>query len=482
LRELRRDVAAAAGKAAILVLSRLPLLFFLALQLHLLAKALLWAADNLGGFDTALLNVQLALFENPVYTTALFMLCWLLLAPFFEASNFLLHTDVRTRQEGLDLQYRVQRAFGGSSPETRPFGSGVSLRSLTVAALFFLLGGMARADEAQRETIHAIRGEIETIHAEIQKAEPYPGGQRWQARLRGLQAKLSRLDDGNPRRFRWFEQAITDFADRKKDDALRTLDELQRRLLLLEESLTPPRQPAAEARAKHAPEDIKSMLRRSEGRKVERDQPRQRIEEDRPEIRREEGHEKKRQGEAPHAGGGRGTPESVPTASSNGFSILGWLLLGGLASVVVVVAIILYLASPRSPRTLKAETITGTDMQTPEDDARQVLEQSPAALWRQADTLAGDGHFRDAVRILYFAVLALLHGQRLIRFEPTRTNGEYVRQVRLSERTPPELHLLFEQLTHLFETAWYGDRSCESSDYRSCRTLANEMQQAAGTV
>jgi hypothetical protein len=481
LSELRRDIAAAAGKAAALVLSRLPLLFFLALQLHLLAKVLFWVADTLCGFDTTLIEVQLALFENPVYTTALFMLSWLLLAPFFEAGNFLLHTDVRTRQEGLDLQYRVQRAFGGTSPQPRMPVREV-VRSLTVAALFFLLGAIARADQVQWDTIHAVRGEIETIHAEIHKAEPYPGGQRWQARLRTLHTKLSRLDGGDPRRFRWFESAIADFADRKKEDALRILDDLQRRLALLEDSLTSPHQPEAQAREKHSPEDIKSLLRGSEGRKVERNQPRQRVEQERPEIRREEDDEKNRQGEAPGAGGGRSTPVSVPASSSGGLSFLGWLLLGGLGLAVVVLAVILYLTSPRSPRAPKPESVAGTDMPSSQNDARQVLEQSPAALWRQADTLADEGRFRDAVRGLYLGVLALLHRQRLIRFEPTRTNGEYVRQVRLSEQAPSELHPLFEQLTLQFETAWYGERPCESGDYRTCRTLADEIQLVAVRV
>jgi|SRR5579884_1526668 len=481
LSELRRDIAAAPGKTAVLVFSRVPLLFFLALQLHLLAKVLLWVADTLCGFDTTLLEVQLALFENPVYTTALFMLSWLLLTPFFEASNFLLHTDVRTRQEGLDLQFRVQRAFGGIA-EPRLLGSGAKYRSLTVAALFILLGGMARADQVQWDTIHATRSEIETIRTEIQKAEPYPGGQRWQARLRTLHTKLLRLDGGDPRRFRWFESGLADFADRKKEDALRVLDDLQRRLALLEDSLTSPHPPEAQAREKHSPEDIKSLVRGSEGRKVERNQPRQRVEEERPEVRREEEHEKNRQGEAPGAGGGRGTPVSVPAAHSDGLSSLGWLLLGGLGLAVVALAVVLYLTSPRSPRAPKPESVTGTGMPSSESDARQVLEQSPAALWRQADTLAGEGRFRDAVRVLYLAVLALLHRQRLIRFEPTRTNGEYVRQVRLSEQAPPELHPLFEQLTHPFETAWYGERPCESDDYRACRALAEEMRQAAVRV
>jgi hypothetical protein len=480
LGELRRDVAAAPGKAAVLVLSRLPLLFLLALQLHLLAKILLWAADNLGGFDTTLLDVQLVLFENPVYTLALFLLSWLLLAPFFEAGNFLLHTDIRTRQEGLDLQYRVQRAFGGRSAEPRPLASGL-LRSLTLAALI-VLGGMARAQETPRETIHAIRGEIDTIHAEIEKAEPYPGGQRWQARLRSLQTKLTRIGGGDPRRFRWFEQEVDVFADRKKEDAMHILDDIRRCLSLLEESLTEPAQPAEQAKEKHSPEDIKSLLRGSEGRKVERNPPRQHVEEDRPEVRREKDRGQQRHGEAPQAGGGKEVPVSEPGASGGGLSFLGWLLLGGLALAVVVVGLFLYLTSPRSPRTPKMETVTGTNDSRPENDARQVLEQAPAALWRQADTLAADGRYREAVRVLYLAVLALLHRQRLIRFEPTRTNGEYVRQVRLSEQAPPELHGPFQELTNLFETVWYGERPCESGDYRACRTLADATQQIAGRV
>ena len=170
----------------------------------------------------------------------------------------------------------------------------------------------------------------------------------------------------------------------------------------------------------------------------------------------------------------------MPTASGGSLSSLGWLLLGGLALAVVVVGIFLYLTAPRSPRKPKPETVAGTEKSQPESDARQVLEESPASLWRQAETLASEGQFRDAVRILYLAVLALLHRQHLIRFEPTRTNGEYVRQVRLSEQAPPELHEPFARLTHQFEMAWYGERPCESGDYRACRTLADEVQQLAG--
>jgi hypothetical protein len=478
LHELRRDVAAARGKAAILVLSRLPLLFFVALQLHLLAKVVLWIADNLAGFDTTLLDVQLAFFAEPVYTMALFLLSWLLLAPFFEAANFLLHTDIRTRQEGLDLQYRVQRVFGGKSSEPRPLGSGLLSRSLTVAALIFLLTGTAQADQAPQEIVRAVRQEIETIRAEIVKTEPYLGGQRWVDRLRGLQTKLAHLGEGAPRRFRWFEQALDGFADRKKEDALRILENLHRRLSLLEDSLATPHLPAAQARDKRSPEDIKSLLRGSEGRKVERTRPRQQVEEDRLEIRREEARGKDRQGGAPHGGGGRAAPVSMPAGGSGGLSFLGWMLLAGLALAVVVAGVVLYWTSPkRRTSSVRRRMDAGTVDSSDDNDARQIIDGSPAALWRQADALAGEGRFRDAVRMVYLAVLALLHRQHLIRFEPTRTNGEYLRQVRLSEQAPPQLHESFEQLTLRFETAWYGEHSCEGDDYRSCRALADEIEQ-----
>jgi hypothetical protein len=508
LRELRRDIAAAPGKAAALVLGRLPLLFLLAIQLHLLGKVVLWIADNLGGFDTTMLDVQLAFLGNPVYTMALFLLTWLLLTPFFEAGNFLLHTDIRTRQEGLDLQYRVQRAFGGfprltEDPTNRQAAKDAKEKperrtksASNLSFLFFFLGvlgglavsslsaGKARAEETQRETIRAIRQDIETIRAEIQKTEPYPGGQRWQGRLHGLQAKLAQAG-GDARRYRWFEQAIANFGDRKKDDALHVLDDLHRRLSLLEDAVKEPSREEADGEPRRSPEEIKSLLRGSEGRKVDRKSSRPRVEDDRREIRREEvrreeARGKEPEGEAPHAGGGRGRAVSVPAASGGGLSFLGWLLLGGLAVAVVVVGVILYLNSPRAPRKPKPETVAGTEKREPESDARQVLEESPASLWRQAETLAGEGRFRDAVRILYLAVLALLHRQHFIRFEPTRTNGEYVRQVRLSEQSPLELHEPFARMTHQFEMTWYGERPCESDDYRACRNLADEVQQLAG--
>lgn len=103
--------------------------------------------------------------------------------------------------------------------------------------------------------------------------------------------------------------------------------------------------------------------------------------------------------------------------------------------------------------------------------------ERPAAEWqREANALAGKGEHLEAVRALYLAVLSLLHLRQLLRFEPTRTNGEYIRQVRLAPQAPPALHAVFEEFTRLFERKWYGDRACEAAEYRAARKLAEEIQ------
>ena len=103
-----------------------------------------------------------------------------------------------------------------------------------------------------------------------------------------------------------------------------------------------------------------------------------------------------------------------------------------------------------------------------------------SVLWRRAEELAGAGNFLEAVRHLYLAVLSLLHRQRLLRYEPTRTNGEYVQQVRLAPEAPPDLHVPFEQLTTRFDIKWYGERDCPAGDYETCRALAEEIRSQVG--
>jgi hypothetical protein len=474
-RELSREAAYAPIKAAAVTLSRLPLLLLLVIDLHLLAESGVWVAGDLAGFDTALLSAQLGFLQNPVYTTALFLLGWLLLAPFFEAGNFVLHTDVRTRQEGLDLLYRVQRVFPTAARGVR---AGILL---VLAGAAWSMAGTARAAEAQLDAVRAVRHEVEVIRGEVKAAEPYPGGRRWEGRLQQLAGRLARSGDGNARRFRWFDRALAGFGARNRDDALHVLDDLHGRLGLLEDTLSAPRQGSDGAEAskpRPSREEVKSALRREEARKSSRSQPGGKKVEEREEPRREEIRRDEPAPEGQHApGGGGGGPRVSVPAGGGGFGPLGWGLLGGLAVAVLAVAGYLFWSSRQGgPRPPKPARETGTAAAAPADQGPHPLDESPDKLWRQAEGLAGQGRFRDAVRVLYVGVLSLLHQQHLIRYEATRTNGEYVRQVCLSEQAPAELHAPFEELTTLFEVKWYGDGACDAGDWRACRALADDVQ------
>jgi hypothetical protein len=147
-------------------------------------------------------------------------------------------------------------------------------------------------------------------------------------------------------------------------------------------------------------------------------------------------------------------------------------------ALLVMGLVLFFSRQPARPQPQRQET--GRSPAEPEDAAPAPHEQPVAVLWRRAEELARGGNFLEAVRYLYLAVLSLLHRQRLLRYEPTRTNGEYVQQVRLAPEAPPELHVPFQQLTALFELKWYGERDCPAGDYEACRALAEEIRGRVG--
>src|SRR5262249_45232457 len=103
-------------------------------------------------------------------------------------------------------------------------------------------------------------------------------------------------------------------------------------------------------------------------------------------------------------------------------------------------------------------------------------EQSPTEFWRRAETLARRGEFRQAVRWLYLAVLTHLHRADLIRYDRTRTNGEYLRQLRAADSVVLEP---FGRLTRLFEQKWYGEGACAADDYDNCVELASQVRDSS---
>jgi hypothetical protein len=366
LADSARDARKQPAKAGAIVLSRLPLLLVAIVNLFLLVRAGLWVAGSLAGFDIAVLDLQLSP-GNPVYDVALVAFAWLALAPYFEASSFLLHLDGRVRYNGLDLAYRVHTLFP-------------VIDKGRVAGLVLALGGLLLCAAPGR----AEEGDVPR-------------------RSRDEIKKLAGVDDG----------------------------------MGAAKSKAPDRE-------------------RREKEKVRRDDPAE---------------------DAPprHAGGGGGGAVA-PQAGGGGFGTFGWLILGLLALAVLGGALVLFLRSRDPSEPARAPATEA--LPPPEATGLEPDEQSPADLWRRAEARARQGDFLEGVRYLYLAVLTLLHRADLIRYEKTRTNGEYLRQLASADGAGAVVDP-FRRLTRLFEQKWYGERACAADDYDSCLDLASQVREGA---
>jgi hypothetical protein len=448
-REAARALQRNGSKITAVTLARLAVTTFAALNLHVAVATGLWIAGNLGGLDTALLGMQLSL-GNPVYLLTLVLLAWWLLSPVSEACNYLLHVDTRVRYEGLDLWYRVQRLF------LLTVRGRAGAATIALAALL-LVGGPARAQDRQLEAVQNARQKIGSIKAEVEQAAP-PRRAAWKRELGAIGESLKSAGD-RPERYVWFDKAVEDFGSRAGADAVRVLDRIDERLALIEDGIIARNQ----LDPNRATRDIRKLLPDAPPPAEEKKKP---LEE--PKRREEEFREIEIKGSA-------GPGFSGPALG--GFGPLGVMILVGLLVACIVVAVILFIQDRK--RTPKAEVkkVTGkSDAATEKDEEVRPDQIAPAALWKQADELAQQGKFLEAIRRLYLAVLALLHRSGLIRYEKTRTNGEYLRQVRRAAEAPPGVHPAFASLTGMFDQKWYGDRACDDREYGACRELAEQVR------
>jgi hypothetical protein len=465
LRAAGQEAQRQPGKAAVVVLSRLVLLFLGVVNLHLLIRVGVWTAEQLAGFDTAFIGVMLSL-SNIAYLTALTLATWLLLSPYAEAANYLLHVDSQARYRGLDLWYRVRSHF----PEARRTRTGLLL--LVVGAS--LLACNAASAKDRMAVLQEARQGIQSMIQEVSQSEPFPGGQRWSARLKEL---AERLDQGTPpskSRYRWFHRAIAGFPHRGRESCLLILKDLDRRMALLEDNLrlqTPSKATNQDGRLNLSNEELKRLLPPRDDAEREEQPPQPR----RPQARQAESRKSlpklQRDGEESgrKAASGPGVISPQPTG---GLSTFGWMTLAGLLTAVVILAVI-FRWQRRLPTSKPAASQIAGLAPSLETILTQPDEYSVAGLWKQADDLATGGRFRDAVRTLYLGVLALLHRANFIRFERTRTNGEYAQQLRSRQG----LHEPFRHLTDLFDLKWYSESTCEVADFRTCRDWAEEIRQ-----
>jgi hypothetical protein len=477
--QIGREARFDPSKAVAITLTRVPILGLALLNLILLVQMGLWTAGNLAGLDVALLAVQLAP-TNPIFLVAGGLFCWLLLAPYFEATSFLLHLDTRVRQEGLDLLHRVQRVFAMPGRREGP-ALARTLAALLLGLVLFLPGHLASAQEGGGDrarlvaTVQEVRKELAQVRKEVESADPYPGGKRWEGQLERLMRKLESAQPGKQRPFRWVHQELDTFADKRQAGAVEVLTDVEERLALVEDSLTLTPGEGEGART----QDVKKLLRSQDeaGKPApqRREERKQKAEQD----RQPQQHDEKDNDREPvlRRRVGEGMIPPLSQAPSTTF----WLVLAGVGGGVLLALLWVWLKRRREGPA-RDRTKTGPTRSQAEETAQAPHEQAPASWFRQAEELSRAGQFKEAVRALYHAVLSMLHRQQLLRYERTRTNGEYLCEVRLSAQAPPGLSESFERLTRRFDRLWYGDWEGTVVEYSSCRELAEEIRQEVGTA
>jgi len=90
--------------------------------------------------------------------------------------------------------------------------------------------------------------------------------------------------------------------------------------------------------------------------------------------------------------------------------------------------------------------------------------------WRAADRLAAEGRFEEAAHALYRAVLVGLAQAERLRLDPSKTSGDYARELRARGAAS---YSPFRAFGRRFDMAVYGHGGCDADLIRDLRRLAS---------
>jgi hypothetical protein len=113
--------------------------------------------------------------------------------------------------------------------------------------------------------------------------------------------------------------------------------------------------------------------------------------------------------------------------------------------------------------------------------ARPVLRGAPGIAqgdpWLAAQQHAARGDFTSAAHSLYLALLNAIARRGLVRLHPSKTVGDYVRELRARSST---VFTRFRDFARAYETVVYGTGVCDQERYETLQRLALPIVQADG--
>ncbi len=139
-----------------------------------------------------------------------------------------------------------------------------------------------------------------------------------------------------------------------------------------------------------------------------------------------------------------------------------WALVAGLTGLL---GLLLFHFAVILRSTLRGTRRKVEEVLTPSDN-----KPTTQNLVAEAEQAAAVGRYRDAIRLLYRALLSQLDAEGLIDYDQTKTNWEYLN----ATRSVAALYKPFAKLTMLFDRKWYGLEQAGVSDYQRCRELWGE--------
>lgn len=97
--------------------------------------------------------------------------------------------------------------------------------------------------------------------------------------------------------------------------------------------------------------------------------------------------------------------------------------------------------------------------------------------WLLAQELAASGDFTEAAHALYRALLEALARQERLRLHPSKTVGDYARELR---RKSSGAFTRFRDFARSYETVIYGLGECDRQRYERLHALASPLVNAGG--
>ena len=144
------------------------------------------------------------------------------------------------------------------------------------------------------------------------------------------------------------------------------------------------------------------------------------------------------------------------------FMLLKWLFYLVVIFLIVFVCVSIAKYFRRSP-------FSTANRDVPTDFRRRT---DPESARRQAHEYSQQGEYSQAIRYLYLSLLLYLDRAGSLIYDPGKTNGEYIGEIRGNTENKAE-HFAF--LTSFFERKWYGMEESSAGDFQQCEETFAEL-------